>query len=193
MQSVSRPLSGLSVAVFGSSEPEPGTAPYEEARKLGDLLAGTGARVVNGGYGGVMEAVSRGARDAGGSVLGITGAFFLDREPNPWLSEVIPCRDLFERTRLLIDLSHAFIILPGKSGTIAELAFLWALDRAGLLGGRPVVLCGKIWPGLLDAIERAGALEPAQRRMSLLTPNVEEAVGLLVRSMAGHAGRKETE
>ena len=178
-------MAGRSVGVFGSSEPEAGLPAYEEARRLGALLARAGARVVNGGYGGVMEAASRGAREAGGEALGVMGSFFSGRGPNPWLTEVIPSGDLFERTRLLIDLSDAFIILPGKSGTIAELAFLWALDRARMLGRKPVVLCGPIWPDLLDAIERAGAIEPAQRRISLLCPTVEEAVDLLVERMAG--------
>jgi hypothetical protein len=185
-----RPLAGRSVAVFGSSEPEAGSAPYEEARRLGSLLARAGARVVSGGYGGVMEGASRGAREAGGEALGVTGAFFTDRAPNEWLTEAVAGSDLFERTRLLIDLSDAFIILPGKSGTIAELAFLWALDRARMLGGKPVVLCGTIWPALLEAIERAGALEPAQRRISLLCPTVEGAVGLLTDRIAGERDRE---
>jgi len=53
------------VAVFGSSEPQPGEVAYEAARGLGRALAGRGLIVVNGGYGGVMEASSRGAREAG--------------------------------------------------------------------------------------------------------------------------------
>ena len=176
-------LAGLSVAVFGSSEPGEGSPAYEEARRLGSLLARSGARVITGGYGGVMEGASRGARESGGEAVGVTGSFFPDRAPNPWLSEIVPSADLFERTRLLIELSDAFIILPGKSGTIAELAFLWALDRAARLGEKPVVLCGTIWPPLLDAIERAGALEPAQRSTTALCPAVDEAVALLVRRL----------
>jgi len=177
-----RPLEGRSIAVFGSSEPQAGTPEYEDARRLGQLLAEAGARVVNGGYGGVMEATSRGARERGGRALGVTGSFFEGRSPNAYLSDVRPSADLFERTRLLIEFSDAFIILPGKSGTIAELAALWALDRAGLLGERPVILCGPAWPGLIEAIARAGALEPAQRRISRLCRTVEESVESLVRT-----------
>src|SRR5436309_9472393 len=184
------PLAGRSVAVFGSSEPLPGSEAYEEARRLGRLLAGAGARVVSGGYGGVMEATSRGAREAGGTCVGVTGAFFAGRAPNPWLTEVVTARDLFERTRLLMDLSDAFIILPGKSGTIAELAFLWALDRARLLGGKPVALCGAIWPPLIEAIERAGALEPEQRALTSLCGSAEEAVGCVVKRL-GTEGDKD--
>ena len=59
------------IAVFGSSEPEAGSAPYETAYRLGTLLAAARHPVVTGGYGGVMEAASRGAREAGGTTIGI--------------------------------------------------------------------------------------------------------------------------
>lgn len=178
-------LAGRSIAVFGSSEPADGEADYARAREVGRLLAGAGARVVSGGYAGVMEAASRGAREAGGSALGVTCSLFTDREPNRWLTDRREGRDLYERTRLLIDLSDAFIILPGKSGTIAELAFLWALDRARLLGEKPLVLCGPRWAGIIGALETAGALEPEQRRITGLAGDPEEAVSQIARRLAG--------
>jgi len=60
------------ITVFGGSRCSTDSAEYRDAVKLGRLLAGQGFTVVCGGYGGVMEAVSRGARAAGGEVLGIT-------------------------------------------------------------------------------------------------------------------------
>lgn len=54
-----------SIAVFGSALPLEGSAAYEEARLTGQLLARAGYVVLNGGYGGVMEGASRGAREAG--------------------------------------------------------------------------------------------------------------------------------
>ena len=176
-------LSGRSIAVFGSSETEQGTEPYEEARRLGHRLATWGARLISGGYGGVMEAASRGAREAGGEAIGVTGSFFGTRSPNRWLSQTIPTLDLFERTRLLIEMSDAFIILPGKSGTIAELAFLWALHRAGMLGNKPVVLCGGIWPDLVAALVRASALEPQQRAVTILSPGIDDAIEKVARCL----------
>jgi len=53
------------VTVFGSSRPREGEADYEEARILGRALAQHGF-FCSGGYGGVMEAVSRGAKEAAG-------------------------------------------------------------------------------------------------------------------------------
>ena len=73
-----------SVAVFGSSEPAEGDTLYDTARRLGGLLARCGYRVVTGGYGGVMEAACRGAREAGGATVGVTCSIFRDRTPNPY-------------------------------------------------------------------------------------------------------------
>src|SRR3990172_2833734 len=64
------------ITVFGSSRPAPGSEPYETARRLGAALAGVGFRVASGGYGGAMEGVSRGAREAGGKTIGVTAAVF---------------------------------------------------------------------------------------------------------------------
>ena len=54
------------VAVFGSSQTEPGSAEWEDARRAGARLAEEGYAVITGGYGGTMEAVSNGAAEAGG-------------------------------------------------------------------------------------------------------------------------------
>ena len=63
------------ITVFGSSRPEDGHADYVEALELGRALAAAGFAVCTGGYGGVMEAVSRGARESGGRVLAVTSSF----------------------------------------------------------------------------------------------------------------------
>ena len=65
-----------------SSRPEDGHADYAEALELGRALAAAGFTVCTGGYGGVMEAVSRGARESGGRVLAVTSSFFpVPRQP----------------------------------------------------------------------------------------------------------------
>src|SRR5215472_12098630 len=74
------------ITVFGSSRPEDGQADYAEARELGRALATAGFAVCTGGYGGVMEAVSRGASESGGRVLAVTASFFRSRA-NRWVEE----------------------------------------------------------------------------------------------------------
>ncbi|MCX6080428.1 MAG: hypothetical protein NTW32_12925 [Chloroflexi bacterium] len=62
----------MNVTVFGGSQPRPGSVAYVEAYALGQLLAIAGHTVLSGGYIGTMEAVSRGANEAGGHVIGVT-------------------------------------------------------------------------------------------------------------------------
>ena len=171
----------LGIAVFGSSEPVEGDPLYEQARRLGRLLAEAGHQVVSGAYGGVMEAASRGAVDAGGRTLGVACEIFDWRSPNDYLSEVLLTSDLFDRTRELVERSRGFVILEGKAGTLAELSFLWALQRAGCLGPRPVVLLGGRWKGLLRHLETEGMLEPSQLESSPVADTPEAAVALLGR------------
>lgn len=167
------------VAVFGSSEVAPGDPEWEEARKVGELLARAGFRVRNGGYGGVMEACSLGASAAGGSAIGVTCMSFDRGRGNAHLTEERPARDLYERTRSLIEPCAAYIILPGKAGTLAELAFLWALQRGCLLGPKPVVLLGSFWKGFTDALLKMGLLEAAQAAATRHASTAEEAVRIV--------------
>ena len=168
-----------SVAVFGSSEPREGDPLYEQARRVGALLAQSGFLVVNGGYGGVMEAASRGAREAGGRSVGVTTTAFSRPPGNPYLDEEHREPDLYSRTRRLIELSHAFIILRGKSGTLAELAFLWALNRGGLLPSTRIVLLGDCWEGVLKCLEERQMVEAEQLQITRMARTPAEAVEMV--------------
>lgn len=170
------------VAVFGSSEPLPGDALYRSARSLGTALAAAGFDVVTGGYGGVMEAASRGAREGGGDAIGVTCEIFRSREPNGYLSLAVPTPDLFLRTRELVRRACGFVVLDGKAGTLAELAFLWALARAGCLGDCPVLLLGDVYPELLAFLEKIGMLEPRQIEATRVVATADEAVEYLLRA-----------
>jgi len=169
------------VAVFGSSETAPGEALYEEARTLGALLGERGCIVVTGGYGGVMEAASRGAREAGGQAVGVVcdGWTERGRTPNVYLSQRVGTPDLHARTQALVERADAFVVLPGKSGTLAELTLLWALHRAEALQDRPIVLLGSPWPPLLRHLVEWNMLEPAQLQGTRVARTPEEAVALL--------------
>ena len=107
-----------------------------------------------------MEAVCRGAREAGGAPVGVTvEAFQFRGGPNRYVAREIRATDLYERTRRLIDSADAFLVLEGKAGTLAEVSFVWALNRAGLLDGPcPVFLYGAGWEPLYRFLERSGAL-----------------------------------
>lgn len=172
----------MAIAVFGGSDPAPGSPDYERARELGRLLAAAGFTVVNGGYGGVMEASARGAREAGGRTIGITTKAFTFRAgANPWIETEVSTADLHERTRRLIDGAAGFIILPGRSGTLSELTFLWALSKAGLLGAKPIVLLGEVWRRLLPALRELDLLDERALDVTTLAGTPAGAVQALGR------------
>ena len=87
------------IAVFGSSQPKTGTNRYEEARLLGKAIAEAGWSVISGGYRGVMEAASRGAKEAGGTTIGVTTAFFDKKglKPNPYVDTEIKTKTYADR------------------------------------------------------------------------------------------------
>jgi len=181
---------GTVIAVFGSSEPAPGSPDYDRAREVGRRLALAGFAVVNGGYGGVMEASARGAREAGGRTIGITTrAFTLRPGANPWIEIEESTADLHERTRRLIDSAAGFVILPGRSGTLSELTFLWALTKAGLLGAKPIVLLGEVWGRLLPVLRELGLVDEMALEVTTLAGTPAGAVEALGRGLGGFAAR----
>src|ERR1700733_6054580 len=127
------------VTIFGSSLPAEGSKAYLEAQSLGRLLAEAGFAVCNGGYSGIMEASARGAREAGGHTIGVT-CIVWQRPANPFIAEEIRTRSFPERLMTLVERGDAYVVLPGGTGTLAELALCWEMmNKASLsrtVGGR---------------------------------------------------------
>ena len=173
------------VAVFGSSTAEPGDPDYEDARRLGRLLAESGFGVATGGYAGLMEAVSAGTGEAGGHVIGVTvPTVFPDRlGANPFVGEERRAESLVERIHQLTDLAEAAIALPGSIGTFTELMMAWNLAFvAPFSGGRPkpVIAVGELWSELVSLLRNK--LE--SDGLVLCVPTIDQAVEVL-RGQAG--------
>ena len=166
------------VTVFGSSRPAPGSPAYETAQALGAALARAGFAVATGGYGGTMEAVSRGAKEAGGKTIGVTAAVFRSAA-NAWVEEEIRVQTWQERLLKLVELGAGYVVLPGGTGTLVELAVAWEWINKGFLPARPVVVLGEFWLPVVNAI-------PATELRSdpiLRAAGIEEAVALLVQHL----------
>ena len=146
---------GRIITVFGSSRPREGESDYEHARALGRELASREFRVCSGGYGGVMEAASRGAKESGGSTLAVTSSFFKST-PNAWVDEVSAVATWHERLFELIRLGEGFVACKGGTGTLVELAVVWEMLNKGVMHGKPFVALGEFW---LPVIERVREVE----------------------------------
>lgn len=174
----------MHVSVFGGAQTQPGEADYAHARQLGRLLAEAGHTVLTGGYGGIMEAVSRGASEANGHVIGVTCEEIEHWRPgraNAWVKEEVRCQSLFERLRTLILECDAAIALPGGPGTWNEVALLWNLMIIQAIPEKPLILVGPGWKMVMETFRQVfTAYLPAdQWRLLHFAPNVQAAVLLL--------------
>ncbi|MBI3896258.1 MAG: LOG family protein, partial [Acidobacteria bacterium] len=132
------------ISVFGSSSATEPTQTYQLAQELGAALARAGFAVANGGYGGVMEAVSRGAAEAGGKVIGVV-ASSLPGKANRWVQEKIVVEKWEQRLLWLVAIGDGYAACPGGTGTLVELAVAWEMLHKKLLSGRPLVALGDFW------------------------------------------------
>jgi hypothetical protein len=139
------------ITVFGSSRPRDGDGDYEQARALGRELAARGFRVCSGGYGGVMEAASRGAKEAGGRTLAVTAKFFRS-SANAWVDEVCAVASWQERLFELIRVGHGFVACKGGTGTLVELAVVWEMLNKGVMQGKPFVVLGEFWAPIIERV-----------------------------------------
>ncbi len=143
----------MNVTVFGGAQPQPGTPAYEEAYLLGKLLGEAGHTVLTGGYIGTMEAVSKGAVEAGGHVIGVTCEEIENWRKigvNAWVREERRKKTLIERLQSLIYDCDAAIALPGGPGTLTEISLMWNLMIVESLPRRPLVLVGDGWQSIFD-------------------------------------------
>ncbi len=170
------------VTVFGSSRPAVGSPAYAQAHALGRLIAERGWKVCNGGYGGTMEASAKGAAEAGGHTIGVTCTALARGGANDYIRQEVPTFDLLARLNTLVRLGRAYVVLPGGTGTLLELALVWEMMNKKLLRrkGMIVVLLGDYWASTVNAVVQAMPDVPRPA----VAQDVEAAVDLIATSWA---------
>ncbi|MGD0172827.1 MAG: LOG family protein [Anaerolineales bacterium] len=176
------------VSVFGAAFlPENGPA-YQTARELGERIARQGWAVATGGYGGTMEAVSRGAAEAGGHTIGVTCETLsrAGRLTNAWVREEIHCETIRERLVTLVRRADAAIALDGGIGTLAEITFCWVQIQTGELPPRPLIVIGPVWKETLDAFFRSadGYVKDSDKAIIRFAASPLEAVRMIQRNLS---------
>jgi len=172
---------GPIATVYGSNTLKDGEPDYAAARELGRRLAQAGYVVATGGYFGTMEAASRGAKDGGGHVIGVTTSVFDDirLSANPYLDEEIKFPTLFQRLHHLVTFADAWIALPGGIGTLSEVALTWSLMQVGEVARKPFVVVGPMWSGLLQGFSNNGYVHPHFRGLIRYAEAVPDVLPLL--------------
>lgn len=173
------------VAVFGSSTTEPGSAGWHDAESTGRVLGRAGLAVATGGYGGSMEAVSRGAREAGAEVVGITAAAIFPSRTgaNRWVTTVADQPSLSARLGRLVEKTDAAIVLGGSLGTATELMVAWnRLYVASFLTAPkwPLIAVEQPWRVV---VERLSELVSAPAGLVTFAPSGPRAAELIVEKL----------
>lgn len=139
------------VTVFGGSQAKKGESDYETACELGRMLAQAGYTVCNGGYGGVMEASARGAKEAGGKTIGVTTEDF-GGPANRWIDREIRMKKWSERLFKLIETGDAYVVLDGGTGTLVELFVVWEMLNKKLVQ-KPFAVLGEKFQDLISRVK----------------------------------------
>ena len=174
----------MNITVFGGSQPLPGSPAYAEACELGKLLARAGHTILTGGYIGTMEAVSRGANEAGGHVVGVTCdeiEKWRGGKANAWVQEERHFATMQERLNELVLACDAAIALPGGPGTLTEIALSWNLMIVDAMPRKPLILVGEGWKTTLETFfsKLSAYISEKQRSFIFFAANVREAEKLL--------------
>ncbi len=139
------------VTVFGSARLTRESAAYQAAHKVGTALGQNGFTIMTGGGPGLMEAASRGAREAGGKCVACRISLSLEQGRNNYVDRSVTFRYFFVRKVMLVRNSCALIVLPGGLGTLDELFEVLTLIQTRKVTPMPIVFIGKdYWQPLLD-------------------------------------------
>ena len=178
------------VAVFGSASPTPDQPLYQEAQRLGQLLAEAGHTVMTGGYCGTMEAISKGAVEAGGESIGITCRqieAYRPTGPNQWVRQIRSTDTLSERIETPTSQAEAFIALPGGIGTLAEIAMVYNKMVISAVPSETLILIGPGWQKTFEQF-MSGQFENINartRELPRFAADVEAAIRLLNKTISG--------
>ncbi|HXG59562.1 MAG TPA: LOG family protein [Thermoanaerobaculia bacterium] len=178
------------VSIFGSSRIRRGDPIYEEVKKLSFDLSRMGIDIVTGGGPGLMEAANAGAIE--GQIESHSRSFGLaihlptEEAANPFVNKVFRHRTFFSRLHHFIRLSSAFIVMPGGIGTALELFMVWQLLQVKHVKQHPLILVGKMWPGLVDWIRGSmverGLCSPGDLDIVHIVGSSAEAIPLIQES-----------
>ncbi len=171
---------GPCVTVFGSARFPEDHPYYQLTRKVGAQLAKMGFTVMTGGGPGLMEAASRGAKEAGGYTVGCNIVLPEEQKLNPYLDRAVAFDHFFVRKVMLVKYSYAFVVMPGGLGTMDELFEALTLIQTKKIENFPVVLMGTEYyrplMGVLVKMVRAGTIANTDLDLLLLTDSLEEAM-----------------
>ena len=176
---------GPAVSVFGSARAPRSHPSYDQARRLGNLLARKHFAVITGGGPGIMEAANRGALDGGGLSIGCNIELPFEQGSNAFLTRSLNFKFFFVRKTMFVKYATAFIVFPGGYGTLDELFEALTLIQTGKVKHFPVILMGKdYWSGMAEWLNRTvasqGKVDARDLLLFRVTDNPAEATRIVI-------------
>jgi uncharacterized protein (TIGR00730 family) len=185
---------GAAASFFGSARTAPDDPEYGLARETSRLAGEAGLAIITGGGPGTMEAVNRGARDAGALSIGLNIELPFEQGMNPYVDLGLEFHYFFARKVMFVRYASGFVVFPGGFGTLDELFESLTLIQTGKIRDFPVVLVGSgYWEGLLGWLrERAlaeGKLADGDLDLISVTDEPAEVVQILLSAAHRQARR----
>lgn len=174
-----------SVAVFCAASENIAPGYFEAAASVGRMLGHIGATLVYGGARfGLMEAVAKGAKEAGAHVVGVVPEILEQRgRVSALIDEKIPCRNLSDRKDIMLAKSDVLVALPGGVGTLDEIFHVAAAATIGYHSKRVILYnVNGFWNGLLAALEElseAGFVRAGLENIIVVANSIEELESLI--------------
>ncbi len=173
------------VTIFGSARTKTNEKWYQEAEKLGKMLAKNNYTVVTGGGPGIMEAANKGAYEAGGESVGLNIQLPNEQRINPFVKTSRAFHYFFTRKVILSASAQAYIYFPGGFGTMDELFEILTLVQTGKSEKIPIILVGKeYWSGWLRFIEEQlyenyGTIDEKELNLFEIVDSAESAMKII--------------
>ena len=180
---------GMAVSIFGSARTLRGTPEYMLAEEIAAQLSRAGYALITGGGPGIMEAVNKGAAEAGGVSVGLGIELPKEMGLNDYVNVGLEFRYFFVRKTVFIKYSQAFVVLPGGFGTMDELFEAVTLVATGKITRFPIVLVGtEYWGDLVtwlrEKVQAEGKVHPEELDLFTVVDTPEEVVKIITKAHA---------
>ncbi len=174
------------ISIFGSSSFEEENPYYQEAEKMGKILAKNGFTVITGGGPGIMEAANKGAYKEKGESVGLNIKLPSGQRSNDYVEQGIAFNHFFVRKVMLSFSSKAYLFFPGGFGTLDEFFEMVTLIQTKKLDHPvPIIAIGKDYWGPLfkwfkeELYEKQKAIREDNLDIVQLVDSAEEAYEII--------------
>lgn len=146
---------GPAVSIFGSARLNKNTTYYKQTVEIANLLSQNGYTIITGGGPGLMEAANRGAKQNGGSSVGLNITLPQEQKPNRYQTKSLNFRYFFARKVMFVKYAIGYVCMPGGFGTMDEFFEALTLIQTHKIYPFPLILFGtEYWGPLMDFMSK---------------------------------------